>query len=205
MSIASNIRSIRKSKAITQEQLAKKSGISVNTISCIERGEYASVSARSLRAIAEALEVAPDVLYEELEKEFCVVLDELAYMPTKAHNADAGYDLYSPKHDLIPRKGSSVIDTGVHIAIPNGYAGVLMSKSGLNVKYGLTSEGLIDSDYTGSIKVKLYNNSDTSYEVRPGDKISQIVFIPVASPKLLRVEELPTTERGDGGFGSTGR
>lgn len=81
----------------------------------------------------------------------------------------------------------------------------LKSKSGLNVKRGITSEGVIDSGYTGSIVVKLYNNSDTDYTVGAGDKISQIVLLPIFTPELEQVETLEDTERGGKGFGSSGK
>lgn len=92
-------------------------------------------------------------------KQVAVALDDGAYMPEYAHFGwDAGADLKSPVDVMIPANGSAVIDTGVHIDIPQGYAGFLKSKSGLNVKHDLTSEGVIDAGYTGSICVKLYNN-----------------------------------------------
>lgn len=137
-----------------------------------------------------------------------VKLDEGAVMPTRAHSLDAGYDLYMPTNALdaaLLPYDSVVIDTGVHIEIPAGYVGFLKSKSGLSFNHDITSEGVIDAGYTGSIEVKLYNNGDEEYYIRPGDKISQLVFLPVISPKLIEVDELPKTERGDNGFGSTGR
>lgn len=134
-----------------------------------------------------------------------VKLDPGAYLPERAHDLDAGYDLRSPKTDLIPAHGSLVIDTGVHIAIPAGYCGELISKSGLNVRFGLLSTGLIDAGYTGAICVKLYNLSDSSYLVEAGDKISQLVLKPVFTPALALVSSLEETERGEGGFGSTGK
>lgn len=81
----------------------------------------------------------------------------------------------------------------------------LKSKSGLNVKYGITSEGVIDVGYTGSIAVKLYNHSGMDYTVRRGDKISQLVVVKIDTPELVPVVKLADTERGTGGFGSTGR
>jgi dUTP pyrophosphatase len=134
-----------------------------------------------------------------------VKLDNGAWAPEKAHEADAGYDLRSPTREVVPAHRSVVIDTGVHIAIPRGYAGVLMSKSGLNVKHNITSTGLIDSGYTGSIKVKLYNHGDADYFVHVGDKISQICVIPVYTMDIELVTELEDTERGNNGFGSSGR
>ena len=139
-----------------------------------------------------------------------VTLDVGAFMPTRAHDTDAGLDIMMPDMpdkywDAVPAHGSLTIDTGVHIEIPQGYVGMLKSKSGLNVKYGITSEGVIDSGYTGSIKVKLYNHIDTDYCIDAGDKISQLVILPVITPALELVDALPATDRGDNGFGSTGR
>lgn len=134
-----------------------------------------------------------------------IKLDNGAYTPTRAHSADAGLDIYSRERKIVRAHDSECFDTGVHIEIPRGYVGFLKSKSGLNVKHGLTSEGVIDSGYTGSICVKLYNNSDKPYIVNQGDKISQLVILPIITPELELVDSLNDTERGDGGFGSTGR
>ena len=134
-----------------------------------------------------------------------VKLDPGAYMPERAHPADAGLDLRSPVSKFVPSFGSAIIDTGVHVEIPEGYVGMLKSKSGLNVKHGLTSEGVIDSGYTGSIVVKLYNHSSKEYLVQQGDKISQLVIMPIFTPQLVFVSRLEETDRGDNGFGSTGK
>lgn len=134
-----------------------------------------------------------------------VMLDKGAKMPTRAHDTDGGLDLYAREGEVILAGCSHVFDTGVHVEIPKGYAGLLVSKSGLNVKHGLTSTGLIDSGYTGSIAVKLFNQSNKTYIVQPGDKISQLVIIPVETPILELVDSLEDTDRGDSGFGSTGR
>ena len=134
-----------------------------------------------------------------------IKLDEGAKMPTRAHSTDAGLDIYSRENDYVPARGSETFDTGVHIALPEGTVGMLKSKSGLNVKYGITSEGVIDVGYTGSIVVKLYNNSDDDYKVKVGDKISQLVILPILTPTPCLVDSLEDTERGDNGFGSSGR
>ena len=128
-----------------------------------------------------------------------------AKMPTRAHALDAGYDLYSREAKTIPAHGSATFDTGVHIEIPEGHVGFLMSKSGLNVVYGLTGTGVIDAGYTGSIRVRLYNDSDKSFFVGYGTKLIQLVILPIITPELKQVESLEKTERGDCGFGSTGR
>lgn len=135
-----------------------------------------------------------------------VKLDAGAYMPERAHETDAGYDLRTPATYIVRAHGSATIDTGVHIELPRGTVGMLKSKSGLNVLHGITSEGVIDAGYTGSIKAKLYNHSDTNYVIEAGDKVTQLVILPLVDVGALeQVNELEGTERGDGGFGSTGR
>ena len=135
----------------------------------------------------------------------CVMIDSGAYMPERAHKWDAGLDIRSPIEKTVPARGSAVIDTGVHVAIPAGHVGLLKSKSGLNVRYGIQSEGTIDAGYTGSMVVKLYNHSDEPYTVLRGDKISQLVIAPCVLLNPVEVNELEETERGAAGFGSTGR
>lgn len=134
-----------------------------------------------------------------------IMLDDGAKMPTRAHPFDAGLDLYATEDRIIEAKGSAVFDTGVHVQIPEGCVGFLKSKSGLNVKHGIVSDGVIDSGYTGSIVVKLYNLSGFDYQVYDGDKISQLVILPCLLPELEPADNLEDTDRGDGGFGSTGR
>lgn len=149
-----------------------------------------------------------------------VVLDEGAIMPTRAHTWDAGLDLYTPYSVVVPgmevtptfgvfepalKVGSVTIDTGVHVEIPEGYVGLIKSKSGLNVRNGLTAEGVIDAHYTGSIKVKLYNHTEKEHRFLAGDKVAQLVIVPCLLPELEQVDHLEETDRGDNGFGSTGR
>ena len=144
-------------------------------------------------------------IFEEGELE--VVLDDGARMPEKAHETDAGFDLFAPRDcDFID--GECVIDTGVHIAIPRGYVGYIQGRSGLNMRNSIVCPtGTVDSGYTGSIKVKLYDCSSyiNHYDIKAGDKIAQLVIQPIATFGLVRVDSLEETERGDGGFGSTGR
>ena len=134
-----------------------------------------------------------------------IKLDNGAKMPTRAHDTDAGLDIYSRETKTIRARRSKVFDTGVHIELQKGTVGMLKSKSGLNVKHGITSEGVIDVGYTGSIRAKLYNNSDEDYTVKAGDKITQLVILPILTPELELVDSLEDTERGDNGFGSSGK
>lgn len=134
-----------------------------------------------------------------------VMFEDGVKLPTRAHKQDAGADLYSPVSITVEPHSSAVIDTGVHIAIPDGFCGLLVSKSGLNVNHDITNTGLIDAGYTGSIRVKLYNHGNTPYHVNKGEKISQIVILPVMLCDFIQVDTLDDTERGCSGFGSTGR
>lgn len=134
-----------------------------------------------------------------------IMLDEGAILPTRAHPTDAGLDLYARDTQIVPAKESAVFDTGVHVELPYCTTGFLKSKSGLNVKHGIISDGVIDAGYTGSIRVKLYNLSGYDYKVHAGDKISQLVVLPYVAPSLELVDKLDETERGNNGFGSSGR
>ena len=134
-----------------------------------------------------------------------VILDEGAKMPTRAYTEDAGFDLYTPNYVGILGRGCCTIDTGVHMLIPKGYVGFLKSKSGLNVRLGIRGEGVIDAGYTGSIVVKLYNDSDEPVIFEAGQKIIQIVILPIPYVELKQVDTFPCTHRGASGLGSSGK
>lgn len=135
-----------------------------------------------------------------------IKLDEGAYMPERAHKTDAGMDIRANEFGYIAPNSSHVFHTGVHIKLPEGTAGLFVSKSGLNVKHNITSTGLIDEGYDGELIVKLYNHSpDESYIVYKGDKITQLVIIPVMYEPIEIVDDLEqVSDRGSAGFGSTG-
>lgn len=134
-----------------------------------------------------------------------VQLDDVAIMPVRAHAWDAGIDILTPYFFKLEAGSSFVIDSGVHVEIPEGYVGLLKSKSGLNVWNGILSEGVIDAGYEGSIRVKLYNHSENDYTFQRGDKITQLLIMPVETPVLKQVDKIKGSERGDNGFGSTGK
>ena len=137
-----------------------------------------------------------------------VALDNGAFAPTKAHEADAGYDLYAPDETIVHNVRGTTVDTGVHVEIPSGYVGLIKSRSGLNIKRNIICEGVIDSGYTGSIRVKLRLMSDIPHEwvtIHRGDRIAQIVIVPCFSSTIEIVDKLDDTERGSSGFGSSGR
>ena len=134
-----------------------------------------------------------------------VMLDEGAYLPERAHKTDAGADIRTPKGFVIPPFGWKVIHTGVHIETPSGHATILVSKSGLNVKRGITSSGLIDEGYDGEVIVKLYNHTPFLRRFRRGDKITQMVIMEVMYARFSQVDRIGSGDRGSSGFGSTGR
>lgn len=199
-----------------QQRLSEITGVTQSTISKIksDKTDY-KPTADTICRIAKAFNVSTDYLLGFTDDKntikatadtgIKVMLDEGAKMPTRAHITDAGLDIYARDEQIVPAKESAIFDTGVHIELPIDTVGMLKSKSGLNVKYGITSEGVIDVGYTGSIVVKLYNNSGFDYRVKKGDKITQLVILPIITPTPYLVESLEETERGDNGFGSSGR
>ena len=135
-------------------------------------------------------------------------LDDGATAPTRAHATDAGLDLYSLQSAPILPGGRELINTGVHVSIPQGYVGLICPRSGLAHKQGLTvlnAPGIIDAGYTGEIKVNLYNAGGDVYWAETGTRIAQLVIAPIPDAHLVQVDTLDTTERGDNGHGSTGR
>ncbi len=133
-----------------------------------------------------------------------------AIVPTHANHGDAGCDLVAVETCTIRAGGGrALIATGVAVAIPEGHGGFVLPRSGLASRHGVTlvnSPGLIDAGYRGEVKVALVNlDPDHDYLVEKGDRIAQLVVIAVSSPPFHVVDELPSTTRGEGGFGSSGR
>jgi len=138
-----------------------------------------------------------------------VLIDEGGFKPVKAHEADAGFDLFAPDDFIVSTEAPAIINTKVHIQIPKGYVGMIMPKSGLNVKENILSFGVIDAEFENSIIVKLYKLGGEPYKIKKGDKISQIIFMPISEVnELTEVDKdnfYQNTERGLNGIGSTGR
>lgn len=131
--------------------------------------------------------------------------DKGAIMPKRAHKNDAGLDFFAPR-DIYINGGCFIgVDTGVHILIPEGYVGLMKSKSGYLFSRGMETDGTVDADYTGSIGVWLLNNSSQPIAFKRGEKIAQMVILPCICPEPVEVDSFPETERGSHGFGSTGK
>lgn len=128
-------------------------------------------------------------------------------LPAYARPGDAGADLQSTDRAVLAPGERALVGTGVRIALPDGFVGLVHPRSGLAVKHGITvlnTPGTIDAGYRGEIKVILINLSDQEYAIEPGDRIAQLVVQRVERARFIQVERLPESERGEGGFGSTG-
>ncbi len=134
-------------------------------------------------------------------------LREDAVLPSQAYPGDAGLDLSACEHVVIAPGERAIVGTGVAVAIPDGYAGFVMPRSGLAMRHGLgkvNSPGLIDSGYRGEVRVVLLNTDlRDPFTVEPGMRIAQLVVVPVPGLELVEVDELPASERGVRGFGSS--
>ena len=132
-------------------------------------------------------------------------LTSSATIPARASDGAAGYDLTSSEHVVIPSRGRALVSTGIAIAIPEGCYGRIAPRSGLAVKCGIdVGAGVIDADYRGEVKVLLFNFSDEDCTVAAGLRMAQLVLEQIAIPPVEEVEDLDSTKRGAGGFGSTG-
>lgn len=165
------------------------------------------------------LDAVFDFFYEIFDKAFekyhnytfklPIKLDNGGKMPTYAHDTDACADIYAAKDTTIPAHSiSTIVPTGLRIALPEGWVAKIVPRSSIGMKTGLrlsNSVGVIDSDYRGEIGVLYDNISDSDYEIKAGDRIAQMWVERVERFKPVEVVELPETERGDGGFGSTGK
>ncbi|KAL7175416.1 hypothetical protein ACSBR2_029086 [Camellia fascicularis] len=132
-------------------------------------------------------------------------LSEKAVLPSRASSHSAGYDLSSATESKVPARGKALIPTDLSIAIPEGTYARIAPRSGLAWKHSIdVGAGVIDADYRGPVGVILFNHSEVDFEVKVGDRIAQLVIEVIMVPDVAEVDDLDSTERGDGGFGSTG-
>ena len=135
------------------------------------------------------------------------IVADSRHAPIRQHSTDAGADLKAAENTVILPGYAELVTTGVKVAIPPGYVGYIYSRSGLSARQRVrvaNGVGVIDSDYRGPIKVQLENAGDQPFEVTDGDRIAQLVIQKVELPTFTRVTTLETTDRGEGGHGSTG-
>jgi len=135
-------------------------------------------------------------------------LDPALPLPSYAHPGDAGLDLFAADSTTLAPGHRALVPCGIAIAIPEGHVGLVHPRSGLAVDHGLTllnAPGTIDAGYRGEVKVLLVNHGDEPVEVRHGDRIAQLLLMPIAIVDVREVDRLDATVRGSGGFGSSGR
>lgn len=135
------------------------------------------------------------------------LLDDGLQAPISSHPGDAGVDLAARTAGKLEPGGRAAIPTGIAVAIPEGYAGLVIPRSGLAARHGISvvnGPGLIDSGYRGEIRVVLINLGEEPFTIERGDRIGQLIVIPVSKPEFTVVDELPDSVRGTDGFGSTG-
>ena len=135
-------------------------------------------------------------------------LDPGLPLPGRAHPGDAGVDLYAAEAVALAPGERATVGTGVAVAVPEGYAGLVAPRSGLAQRHGLSivnAPGVVDAGYRGEIQVILINHGAGPVSLSRGERIAQLLVVPVSARELLEVDELPPSERGAGGFGSTGR
>jgi dUTP pyrophosphatase len=137
-----------------------------------------------------------------------VKLNQKATPPTRGHDNDAGLDLYAAESARLAPGARVSVGTGLAVAIPDGVGGLVLPRSGLALKHGVTlvnSPGLIDPGYRGEVRVLLLNTDPTlEFQIAPGDRIAQLLLVPVAHASPLQADALDSSTRGEGGFGSTG-
>ncbi|NNN12913.1 MAG: dUTP diphosphatase [Acidimicrobiaceae bacterium] len=137
-----------------------------------------------------------------------VKLSDRARVPEAAFSDDAAFDLYSAEDGVIPARGRATIGTAVAIEVPAGYCALVLPRSGLASKFGisvLNSPGVVDSGYRGEIRVVLANHSESEFVVKLGDRIAQLALMKIPEVEFIEVESLSESTRGLGGFGHTGR
>jgi dUTP pyrophosphatase len=137
-----------------------------------------------------------------------VKLNEKATLPTRAHDNDAGLDLYAAESARLAPGARVSVGTGLAVAIPDGVGGLVLPRSGIALRHGVTlvnSPGLIDPGYRGEVRVLLLNTDPTlEFRVSPGDRLAQLLLVPVVHASPLQADALDESTRGEGGFGSTG-
>lgn len=129
-----------------------------------------------------------------------------AIIPTRGSSGAVGYDLYSSDRYSIEPGKRCLVSTGISIVLPEGVYGRVAPRSGLSVRHGIhVGAGVIDPDYTGEVKVLLYNQGDDVFVINTGDRIAQLVLERCETPSVMEIDTIEETERGSGGFGSTGK
>ncbi len=170
--------------------------------------EIKSPNSEAIKSETPALQVKEEmaVAPNESQNLYVKLLNDSAKAPTRGSKFAAGYDLYASEEVSIPRNSRGLVSTGLSMAIPVGYYGRVASRSSIALTKSVdVSAGVIDSDYRGEVKVLLVNNSSSAQLFAKGDRIAQLIIEKITTPEVAVVENLDDTDRGTGGFGSTGK
>lgn len=160
---------------------------------------------KKMKLDAESCDIQPNKPAKEVTLKFAK-LTQNATTPTRGSNLAAGYDLYSATDASIPARGKACVPTDIQIALPDGCYGRVAPRSGLAAKHFIdVGAGVIDQDYRGNVGVVMFNFSDKEFVVSKGDRIAQLICERIYLPNLEELSSLDDTERGSGGFGSTGK
>jgi len=157
---------------------------------------------------ATGIEPSPKKIRMESEDQDLLLiakLSENATIPTRGSDKAAGYDLYSAEDTSIPARGKGLVKTDIQIKVPHGTYGRVAPRSGLAWKHHIDiGAGVVDEDYRGNVGVVMFNHADAAFEVKKGDRIAQLVCEKISYPEIKELKTLDETDRGEGGFGSTG-
>lgn len=136
------------------------------------------------------------------------LITETAQLPNRQHPTDAGADLISPVNTIVKAHDNTFVDLGIQIELPQNTVGLIFARSGLGSKYGIRPRncvGVIDEKYRGNVGIMVENSSDDDFTINQGDRIAQLVIVPVLTPSFEISDNLDMTEDRNGGFGSTGK
>jgi dUTP pyrophosphatase len=170
--------------------------------------EFQPPATNGANPLLSLLSTEPATTFAGMEELRLIKLSEKATLPTRAHDSDAGLDLYAAEAARIVPGARVSVGTGLAFAIPEGLAGLVLPRSGLALKHGVTlinSPGLIDPGYRGEVRVVLLNTDQTmDFQCTPGDRIAQLLLVPIATASPMQTDALDDSLRGSGGFGSSG-
>lgn len=186
--IGPRLRQLRELKNMSQPELAEACGLHAETIWNLENGKSLPQKG-TLAALAYGLGVTVDELKEprsDKDVQFMVFLARNAIKPAREHPDDLGFTLFSPGMDLIPAYGSAIVDTGVHIVMPEGYAGLIITHDKANFSHDIiTADSVVEPGDAGPIRVKLYNVGPQSFILERTDPVAKLIFVPAADPALI--------------------
>ena len=209
----SMLKSRQKALELTDAALGERAGLNALVIEDLKAGRR-DLTFKQMAALLNAIDMSMTLQFlKDEDGEFRMKtrlkakkLHFDATLPKKQKEDDAGYDLYALEDIAIPANGSAGVATGIAVELPSFVVGFVKPRSGLSFKHDIeTGAGVIDSNYRGEVKVKLYNHGSSEYNITAGDRIAQLVLLMKCDADVVEVKELGETDRGQKGFGSSGK